>query len=116
MPSVLDQRMDAVVAGLTGPGGPMALTTATRDGIEYPVIAAAPPALSYYFAHFCAEHADKEFLVADQERLTFAQVHAAASDVARGSPLPSSRGRDNAAMSGYYKTRRLAKCTSSDST
>ncbi len=83
MPSVLDQRIDAAVAGLTGPGGPMPVTSVTRDGIDYPAIAVAPPALPYYFAHFCAEHADKPFLVAGEERLSFAQVHAAATDVAR---------------------------------
>ncbi|MBX9858387.1 MAG: acyl--CoA ligase, partial [Sphingomonas sp.] len=83
MPSVLDQRIDAAVAGLTGPGGPMPLTAVQRDGMDYPAIAVAPPALTYYFAHFCTEHADKTFLVAGEERLTFAQVHAAATDVAR---------------------------------
>ena len=83
MPSELDQRIDATVAGLTGPGGPMPLTTVTRDGLDYPAIAVAPPALPYYFAHFCNEHADKTFLVAGDERLTFAEVHAAAGEVAR---------------------------------
>jgi len=83
MPSELDQRIDAAMAGLTGPGGPMPLTTVTRDGLDYPAIAVAPPALPYYFAHFCTEHADKPFLVAGDERLTFAEVHAAATDVAR---------------------------------
>ena len=83
MPSVLDQRIDAAVAGLTGPGGPMPLTTVQRDGMDYPAIAVAPPALTYYFAHFCTEHADKTFLAAGDERLTFAQVHSAATDVAR---------------------------------
>ncbi len=83
MPSVLDQRIDAAIAALTAPGGQMPLTHVTRDGIEYPAIAVAPPALTYYFAYFCNEHADKTFLVAGDERLTFAQVHAAATDVAR---------------------------------
>ena len=83
MPTVLDQRMDAVFAALTAPGGQMPLTQVTRDGRDYPAIAVAPPALTYYFAHFCNEHADKTFLVAGEERLTFAQVHAIAQNVAR---------------------------------
>ena len=83
MPSVLDQRMEATMAALHGPGGPMPLTRLLRDGLEYPAIAVAPPALSYYFAHFCTEHADKTFLVAGEERLTFAETYAVAGQVAR---------------------------------
>lgn len=63
MPSKLDERMDHGFARLTGQGGPMMLTTAMIDGQSFPAIAAAPPALSYYFAHFAAEHAAKDFLV-----------------------------------------------------
>ena len=83
MPSTLDQRMDAAMAALTGPGGAMPLSMVERGGITYPALAVAPPALSYYFAHFCAEHHDKTFLVSGDERLTFAQVYAAADRVAR---------------------------------
>lgn len=83
MPSTLDQRMDAAMAALTGPGGAMPLSMVARGGITYPALAVAPPALSYYFAHFCAEHHDKTFLVSGDERLTFAQVYAAADRVAR---------------------------------
>lgn len=83
MPSQLDQRMDAALAGLTGAGGPLAVGSLTLDGMELPTIAAAPPTLPPYFAHFCAEHAERTFLVAGEERLTFAQVHAAADRVAR---------------------------------
>ncbi|OQW46513.1 MAG: AMP-dependent synthetase [Proteobacteria bacterium SG_bin6] len=83
MPSVLDQRMDAVLAALTAPGGQMPLTSVTRDGRDYPAIATAPPALSYYFAHFCQQHGDKTFLVAGEERLSFAEVYATAQSVAR---------------------------------
>ena len=83
MPSVLDKRMETGIAVLTGAGGPMPLTQADRGGRSYPVIATAPPALSYYFTHFCAEHHDKTFLVSGDERLTFADVHAQALSVAR---------------------------------
>lgn len=83
MPSALDLRMDAGLARLTAPGAPFALTTARSRGQELPMIAAVPQTLPAYFAHFCAEHADKTFLVAGAERLTFAQVHAQAQGVAR---------------------------------
>ena len=83
MRTALDERMDATMAALTGPGGPLALGEAERGGRTYPLIAAAPPALPAYFAHYCHEHADKTFLVAGAERLTFAEVYAQAQAVAR---------------------------------
>ncbi|WP_294216942.1 class I adenylate-forming enzyme family protein, partial [uncultured Sphingomonas sp.] len=82
MRTTLDERMDATMAALTGPGGMLALGEAERGGRRYPIIAAAPPALPHYFAHYCHEHADKTFLVAGDERLTFADVYAAARAVA----------------------------------
>ncbi|RDE04793.1 AMP-dependent synthetase [Sphingomonas aracearum] len=75
--------MDAGLAQLTGPGAPFALTTAQSRGQTLPMIAAAPPTLPAYFAHFCAEHAAKTFLVAGEERLTFAETYAQAGAVAR---------------------------------
>ena len=83
MASVLDKRMDGGIAQLTATGGAMPLSTIMLDDRSYPAIAVAPPALSYYFAHFCAEHHDKTFLVSGEERLSFAEVHAQALAVAR---------------------------------
>lgn len=83
MPSALDVRMDKGIAGLTGPGGPMALTDVTLRGRTYPMIGATPPSLPHYFAHYCTAHADTTFLVAGDERLTFAQVYEQAGRVAR---------------------------------
>jgi long-chain acyl-CoA synthetase len=82
MPSELDRAMDASLARLTGPGGPLQLGRATRWGWELPTIASAPPTLPAYFRHFCQQHGAAEFLVAGDERLTFAQVIAAAEQVA----------------------------------
>ena len=82
MRTELDRRMDATMAALTGEDGMLALGTAERFGVALPTIAAAPPALPAYFAHYCAQHADATFLVAGEERLTFAEVHAAATRVA----------------------------------
>jgi long-chain acyl-CoA synthetase len=84
MASELDRRMDQAMARLIGPGGPLPLGEASVKGRTLPVIAAAPPTLAAYFAHFSNEHADKIFLVSGDERLTFAQVYAEAQAVARG--------------------------------
>ncbi|OYY91185.1 MAG: AMP-dependent synthetase [Sphingomonas sp. 28-66-16] len=75
--------MDDAMAQLTGAGGQMPLTTVDKGGRSYPAIAVAPPALSYYYAYFCNEHADKTFLVSGDERLTFAEVFAVAQAAAR---------------------------------
>jgi acyl-CoA synthetase (AMP-forming)/AMP-acid ligase II len=83
MPSELDVRLDAIMDQLTGPGGPLALTTIEQDGVSLPMIATAPPALPQYFASFCAQHGSTEFLVCGDERLTFAQVYAQAQAVAQ---------------------------------
>ena len=83
MRTELDGRMDVTMAALTGVGGQMALASVERRGMTLPTIAAAPPTLGAYFAHFCGEHADVEFLVAGEERLTYAQVYSAAEKVAR---------------------------------
>ncbi len=83
MRTELDARMDATMAALTGEGGPLMLGSIARFGRTLPTIATAPPTLPAYFAHFCAEHRDKEFLVAGAERITFGQAHDAASRVAQ---------------------------------
>jgi acyl-CoA synthetase (AMP-forming)/AMP-acid ligase II len=82
MRTELDGVMDAVLAEVTGPGGPLPLGTAERYGMALPTIAAAPPSLPVYFAHYCSQYADATFLVAGEERLTFAQLHAQAQDAA----------------------------------
>lgn len=82
MPSTLDLRMDVIAAKLTGVGGPMATGMIRQDGRMLPVITTAPPSLPDYFAHFCAQHGNAEFLVADGERLSFSEVHSRARAVA----------------------------------
>ncbi len=83
MPSALDVRMDGGIAALTGEGAPLAVTEVTVRGQSYPAIAAAPPSLAHYFAHYCAEHKDVTFLVAGDERLTFGEVYAQAGRIAQ---------------------------------
>jgi long-chain acyl-CoA synthetase len=82
MPSELDVKLDKIMDALTGEGGMLPLTTIEQDGVTLPMIATAPPALSYYFAHFCAQHGDKDFLVCGDERLSFAEIFAQARAVA----------------------------------
>jgi long-chain acyl-CoA synthetase len=82
MPSALDLRVDKITAALTAQGGPVALSSHRQFGVDLPMVSTAPPNLPLYLAHFCAQHADKEFLVAGEERLTFAQVHTTARRVA----------------------------------
>ena len=83
MRTELDAAMDSTMAALTAPDGMLALGSAERFGVTLPTIAAAPPALSYYFAHYANEHRDTVFLVSGDERLTFGEVYAAAERTAR---------------------------------
>ncbi len=82
MRTELDAAQDAMLARITGEGGALTLGTHARGGVTLPVISNAPATLPAYFAHYAAEHADATFLVAGDERLTFAQVHTAAGRVA----------------------------------
>ena len=76
MKSELDSALDAVIAGITAPGGPLSVGAADVRGVTLPAFAAAPPSMREFFAFFFAANADKEFLVFGDERLTFAEVHA----------------------------------------
>jgi long-chain acyl-CoA synthetase len=83
MPSELDLALNAVMDGLVAPGGPLETVTVERARVQYPAFRHAPPSLPAYFAHYCADHADAEFLVDGDLRLTFGQVH----DLARRAAL-----------------------------
>ncbi|KQU47454.1 AMP-dependent synthetase [Sphingomonas sp. Leaf339] len=83
MRTELDRRMDETLAKVTGPGGPLPLGSIARWGTNLPTIAAAPPSLTHYFAHYCTQHGDLTFLVAGEERLSFTETFAAAAGVAR---------------------------------
>jgi long-chain acyl-CoA synthetase len=82
MPSELDLRIDAVTNALSAPGAPMPIAQFNHYGVDVPMIASAPPNLGLYYAYFCAQHGDKDFLVEGEERLSFAQVYAMARQVA----------------------------------
>ncbi|MDB5726597.1 MAG: acyl--CoA ligase [Novosphingobium sp.] len=82
MPSELDLELRAVMDRLTAPGGPLETVMGERHGHAVPMIARAPATLPALFAHFCAQHGDKEFLVDGARLLTFAQTHALAQQLA----------------------------------
>ena len=84
MPTQLDSDIHRITAAVTQPDQMFALKTAMRRGMEMPAFVNAPPTLSHYFAHFCAQHRDTLFLVDGDQRLTFGEVHAAAQRVADG--------------------------------
>ncbi|MFM9853984.1 MAG: class I adenylate-forming enzyme family protein [Sphingomonadaceae bacterium] len=82
MPSALDIRVGNAIDAIIAPGGAMPLTTYAAFGVELPMIATAPPTLTHYFAYFCGQHGDATFIVDGEERISFAQAYAAASQVA----------------------------------
>lgn len=84
MPTALDNMMDAIIGSITSDAGPLPVTTYQKFGVDLPIIAAAPPTLAAYFAHFCNQHGDAEFLIDGDSRLSFKQVYAAARAVAGG--------------------------------
>lgn len=84
MQTQLDREMTAIMDALTGPGGMFATVPFRRHGIDLPMVAAAPPSLPGLFAHFCAQHGDRDFIVDGPLRLTFAETYAAARIVAGG--------------------------------
>ncbi len=82
MPTQLDNALDAIITELTKEGQPFHTTPVERDGVTMPAFTAAPPTLAHYFAHFCNENKDVEFVVDGDIRLTFGQAYGAAMHVA----------------------------------
>lgn len=78
----LDRALDAAIASITAPGGPLAVGRETVRGVELPVFVNAPANLRDLTAMFMPGHADKEFLVYQGERMSFAAVQAQAVQVA----------------------------------
>ena len=82
MATALDKSLKNVIERITAPGELLEVDTIERFGRPLPMLKNAPPTLVAYFEQFCAQHGDTEFLVDGDERTTFAQVHAAAREVA----------------------------------
>jgi acyl-CoA synthetase (AMP-forming)/AMP-acid ligase II len=64
--------------------GPLTVTYVEKFGVQLPMLAKAPGNMADYFAFFCATHADKEFLVDGDIRLSFRETYAAARALAGG--------------------------------
>src|SRR3569623_1212377 len=80
MPSELDRKVDAMLAEVTGPGGRIQIG---HDARGRAIAANLPPTLPSLFDAFCALHGPNEAVVADGERLTFADLNALSTRVAR---------------------------------
>ncbi len=84
MPSPLDLAIDATINRLMTNDGPLTVTYVEKFGVQLPMLAKAPGNMADYFAFFCATHADKEFLVDGDIRLSFGETYAAARVLAGG--------------------------------
>lgn len=84
MPTQLDQAIQMVVTNLMANDGPLAVDIVNKIGADMPMLKHAPATVTDYLAHFCNEHADKEFLIDGDIRLTFAQCYADARVLAGG--------------------------------
>jgi acyl-CoA synthetase (AMP-forming)/AMP-acid ligase II len=80
VPSDLDRKFDAVLTAVTGPGGPIQIG---RDSQGRAIITNLPPTLPGLFDAFCALHANTIAVIADGERLTFAELNAQATRLAK---------------------------------
>ncbi|WP_300973459.1 class I adenylate-forming enzyme family protein [Sphingomonas sp. LHG3406-1] len=80
MPTELDQRYDAVLAAVTGPGGRVVVDT---DEQGRRVVANFPATLPGFFKVFCALNGQVEAVIAGDERLTFADLDRVSDDLAR---------------------------------
>jgi acyl-CoA synthetase (AMP-forming)/AMP-acid ligase II len=80
MPSELDRQYDAAIAAVTGPEGKIQVT---RDAQGRTIAAQLPPTLPIFFDFFCMVNADVEAVIAGDERLTFADLHARATKLAK---------------------------------
>ena len=71
--SSIKAEYDAAVARITAPGAPFELVNATIDGADYRLYRNAPRSLAEVFAQ-ATGHGDREFLVYEGERWSFARL------------------------------------------
>jgi acyl-CoA synthetase (AMP-forming)/AMP-acid ligase II len=79
MPTELDRKIDHMVGAVTGPGGPIQIG---QDEQGRAIVTNLPPTLPMFFDAFCALHGANEAVVAEEERLTFADLAAHANRAA----------------------------------
>jgi acyl-CoA synthetase (AMP-forming)/AMP-acid ligase II len=80
MPSELDQRYDAVLAAVTGPGGRIVLG---KDDLGRTIVTNFPDTLPLFFKTFGMLNGQVEAVIAGAERLTFADLDRISDDLAR---------------------------------
>ena len=80
MPSELDVKYDAVLAAVIGPGGRIQIG---QDGPGRAIVTNFPATLPGFFDAFCMLHGATTAIVAGEERLTFAELNAQATRLAR---------------------------------
>ena len=80
MPSALDRTYDAVLAKVLGEGGPIQIG---RDAEGRAIVANLPPTLPMLFDAFSMLHGATDAVIAGDERLTFADLNARATKLAR---------------------------------
>ncbi|HEY0625709.1 MAG TPA: class I adenylate-forming enzyme family protein [Allosphingosinicella sp.] len=80
MPSALDRKYDAVLEAVVAPGGRVQIG---KDDQGRAIVANFPATLPGLFDAFCTLNGDKEGVVADGERLTFAELNEQANQLAR---------------------------------
>ena len=81
MPSELDRSFDEQLAALTAPGGRLVIG---KDERGQAILTNFPATLPGLFRTFCELNAEKEAVVAGDERLTFADLHRISERLARG--------------------------------
>ncbi|QPQ54831.1 acyl--CoA ligase [Allosphingosinicella flava] len=80
MPSALDLKFETVLDAVTGPGGPIQIG---RDDNGRAIVQNFPQTLPAFFDAFCALNADTIGVISNGERLTFAELNAVATRVAK---------------------------------
>ena len=80
MPTDLDRKFDAILAAVTGPGGRIQMG---KDAEGRAIVTNLPPTLPLLFDTFCAFHAQTIAVISGEERLTFADLNAHATRLAK---------------------------------
>ena len=81
MPTELDRRYDEELARVTGPGGRLVIG---RDEQGHAIVTNFPATVPQLFRAFCALNAEKEAVVAGEERFTFADLDRISERLAHG--------------------------------